>query len=101
MYEQSAEVVCCCSWPGTGTRYDTSSDGGGESGIVTTRRFPMPYAQPNLSVSTIQQGGSNADWYSYNYGPSRLTLHQSLPACLPACVWLTGMNVASKGPAAF
>ncbi|DBB06443.1 TPA: hypothetical protein ACH3X1_012001 [Trebouxia sp. C0004] len=56
-------------WPGTGTRYDTSSDGGGESGIVTTRRFPMPYAQPNLPVSTIQQGGSNADWYSYNYGP--------------------------------
>jgi len=27
---QSADVVCCSSWPGTGTRYDTSSDGGGE-----------------------------------------------------------------------
>ena len=29
----------------------------------------MPYAQPNLPVSEIQKGGSDADWYSYNYGP--------------------------------
>ena len=60
----------------------------GESGIVTTRRFPMPYAQPYLPVSTIQQGGSNADWYSYNYGPSRLAA--PIPACLPACLLVSG-----------
>lgn len=77
-----------CSWTGTGTRYDTSSDSGGESGIVTTRRFPMPYAQPSLPVSEIQQGGSNADWYSYNYGPCKplKTLrHQSLNNSKTVC----------------
>ena len=46
------QVICACAgnherdWPGTGTRFETARDSGGECGRVLDKRFPMPPPAP-------------------------------------------------------
>jgi hypothetical protein len=44
-------------FPGTGDRYGSAKDSGGECGVVAAKRFPMPYQ------------GSQKHWYAFGYGP--------------------------------
>ncbi|KAK9845224.1 hypothetical protein WJX81_000461 [Elliptochloris bilobata] len=45
------------AWPGTGTRFETARDSGGECGRVLDKRFPMPPPAPGNG------------WYSFEHGP--------------------------------